>query len=640
MPSRVLRWSLAVCAATVLGAYSGEAPAGAQTPAARISMSVDVDASHVTRGLLHVHERIPVAPGVLTLAYPKWIPGEHAPAGPLVNVAGLTIAAGSLRLRWERDLVDLYTIRVDVPPGTSVLDVQFDFLGAAVGRYSSARLASSNILVLTWNKVLLTPAVADYRTLTIAASVTLPGADWQYATALDVASHTGSAVTFVPVSMETLVDSPLDAGTNVRKWPLGTIDGAPVDLAVFADSPEQLDGDALIPKFRTLVAQMGTLYRARHFNHYTFLLTVSDVLPSEGVEHHQSSDDGAAGNFLIDKDALAVAADLLPHEFNHSWDGKYRRPAGLATPNLEVPMTDDLLWVYEGMTQFYGDLESERSGLRTQQQWHDHLATIYARLDSTTGRATNPLADTAAAAPVLYFAPSQYAAERRGTDFYDEGELMWLDADTTIRRLSHGRRSIDDFARAFFGRASTGPEVVTYTRDDVIAALNAVQAYDWRSFFATYVDAITAHPPDPFTANGWRVAYASAPSAFEKTSNSVRKTFDARYSLGIAGGRSDVVADVIDGSPAQRAGVAPGDKIVAIDGRAVGGDESESLHAQLDAALVRAEHGGPAMHVLLLGGGTYRDVAIPYDGGPRYPVLERIAGTADGLDVIGAPLLR
>lgn len=600
-------------------------------------MSVDVDATHATRGLLHVHEHIAVTPGPLTLEYPRWIPGEHMPAGPLVDVAALVITAGTYRLRWERDLVDLYAIHVDVPPGTPALDVDFDFLGAALGRYSSARLASANILVLTWHKVLFVQAVDDYRTVTITPSITLPGRDWQYATALDGGTRNGNAVTFTPVTMETLVDSPLDAGTNVRRWPLGTIDGAPVDIAVFADAPEDLEADAVMPKLRNLVTQMSLLYRARHFNHYTFLLTVSDVLPGEGVEHHQSSDDGSAADFLTNKDKLVDDADLLPHEFNHSWDGKYRRPADLATPNLRVPMKDDLLWVYEGMTQFYGNLQATRSGLRTQQQYRDHLAMIYAVLDSTTGRNTTPLYDTAAAASILYGAPREFSSERRSVDFYSEGELIWLEADAIIRKASGERRSIDDFARAFFGRTSTGPVVIPYTRADVIAALENVQHYDWTSFFAERVDAIAVHPPDPFTPDGWRVAFAPKPSGLEKIVNESRKTLDVRYSLGIIGSRAGVVSDVIDGSPAQRADVAPGDKIEAVNGRAP--TDNDTLCEEIDAALERAQHGDP-IHLLLLSGGVYRDVAIPYTGGPRYPVLEPIPGAPDRLDAVSAPLVR
>ncbi len=638
MPGRLLRYCTVACAFLVFAGGVSRLPTGAQTPPAALTMSVDVDAAHVTAGLLHVHERIPVTMGQLTLEYPKWIPGEHSPSGPIANVAALVITAGTLRLRWVRDLVDLNAFHIDVPPGTAAIDVRFDFLGAGTGRYSSARLASPNILALTWHKVLLVPAVDDYRTVTIAASLTLPGSDWQYATALDTATHDGARLTFAPVTMEMLVDSPLDAGTNVRRWPLGSIDGAPVDLAVFADEPEQLAADALIPKLRNLVVQMGALYRARHFNHYTFLLTVSDMLPTEGVEHHQSSDNGAAADFLTDHDEQLNDADLLPHEFNHSWDGKYRRPADLATPNLSVPMRDDLLWVYEGMTQFYGFLQAERSGLLSAEQWREHLAMSYAGLDVTSGRETNPLLDTAAAAPLLYGAPIAFRSERRGTDFYPEGELMWLEADGTIRRLSGGRRSIDDFARAFFGGTSTGPQVIPYTRADIIAALNAVQPYDWSGFFAARIDAIAPHPPDPFTAGGWRVAFGPKPSEYERTINAGRKLVDVRFSLGILTGPSGMVLDVLDGSPAQRAGVSPGDKIVAVDGRAV--SETESMHGEIDAALARAQHGGPAIQLLLLGGDVYRDLAIPYDGGPRYPFLERIPGAPNRLDAVTAPLAR
>ncbi len=635
MSLRPFRALLAVCAALALIPGVPGRRSEAQTAVPRVTMSVDVDATHVTRGLLHVHERIAVVPGVMTLEYPRWIPGEHAPSGPIVNLAALVITAGATRLRYERDLTDLNAFHIDVPPGTSTVDVRFDFLGASAGRGGSTRLATPNIMVLKWHEVLLVPSVEDYRTVTITPSVTLPGAAWQYATALTMASQNGPSVTFAPVTMEMLVDSPLDAGTNVRRWPLGTIDGAPVELVAFADVPEQLAADAVIPKFRNLVTQMTALYRARHFDRYTFLLTVSDQMPDDGVEHHQSSDNGVAGNYLTDHDTLVADGDLLPHEFNHSWNGKYRRPADLATPNLRVPMKDDLLWVYEGLTEFYGYLEAARSGLTTAQEWRDHLARTYANLDTTTGRAAAALADTAVAAPLLYSAPAEFRSERRSLDFYSEAELMWLEADMTIRRLSGGRRSLDDFARAFFGRATTGPEVLTYTRADVISALNALQPYDWSGFFTARVDEIAPHPPDPFTPGGWRVTYAPKASSFETIVNHARKIVDVRYSLGIVGGGDGVVTDVIDGSPAQEAGVAPGDKIVAVDGRAVA--ESQLLQEALDAALVRAAQ-GPPMRLLLLGGGVYRDVAISYNGGPRYPVLVPIAGAVDRLGAVAKPL--
>ncbi len=625
---RVGRTVFFAAAAALLAVTAGRV--AAQTPA---TMTLAVDASEVTRGLLHVRETIPVAPGPLSLVYPKWIPGEHGPNGPISNLATLAVSAGGAPLTWRRDPVDLYAFHVDVPAGVSSLDVSFDFLGSSVGQYSSARLASPTTMVLTWNKVLLAPYVADYRTLQVAPSIRLPGADWQFGTALTVASQQGADVTFAPVSEEMLIDSPLDAGINVRKFPLGAINGAPVELDVFGDTQAEVDAnDGTIGKFRNLVAEMRALYGARHFNHYTFLLTVSDVLPGEGVEHHQSSDDGTDGEFLIDPPAsLARDGDLLPHEFNHSWDGKYRRPADLATPNLQVPMQDDLLWVYEGMTQFYGELQAERSGLWTKQQWLDSLAGTYAYLDSTTGRLTRPLLDTAVSGPFLYGAGRTWESMRRSVDFYPEGELMWLEADVTIQRLSRGRRSIDDFARAFFGRTDTGPIVLTYTRDDVIAALNAVQPYDWRTFFAQRVDAIAPHPPDPFDAAGWHVVFAPEETAFAKLQGGRRRSLDARYSLGVSAQSDGTIADVIAGLPAAKAGLSVGQKIVAIDGRAAGRD----MQDQLDTALKAAQH-GPALHLLVVGGDVYREYAIDYHGGPRFPRLERVGGTPDLLSAIAA----
>jgi predicted metalloprotease with PDZ domain len=613
---------------------SPAASAPATVPSsAMMTMTVDVDASEITRGIAHVHESIPVAAGPLTLVYPKWLPGEHSPNGPIVNVAAFAVSTGGTPVAWRRDLVDLYAFHLTVPAGVRALDVTFDFLGLPAGRYAPVRFAAPNLFMLTWNKVLLTPYVADYRRLRIAPSLRLPGRNWQFGTALEVVAQTGADLRFAPVSEEQLVDSPVAAGLNARKIPLGTFDGAPVELDVFADTPAELAADdATLTKFRNLVGEMRALYGARHFEHYAFLLTVSDVVPGEGIEHHQSSDDGTDGDFLIDPATLANGGALLPHEFNHSWNGKFRRPAGLATPNLQVPMVDDLLWVYEGMTEYYGDLQAERSGLWTKQQWLDALAQTYAGLDTTTGRRTRPLLDTAVSAPVLYGAPRAWSSLRRGVDFYAEGELLWLEADVTIRRLSHGRRSLDDVARAFFGRSDTGPQVVTYTRADMIAALDAVAPFDWAAFFARRVDTATPHPPDPFEPAGWRVVDKPAMSAFEKLQAGVEKILEARYSLGLTANTDGTIADVVGDSPASRAGLAPGAKIVAIDGRALA---ERDVQAQLDTALRRARQ-GPGVHLLIVEGDMYRDVLVPYHGGPRFPHLERIADRPDLLSNVAA----
>jgi predicted metalloprotease with PDZ domain len=633
----VRRTSALVAALSFLAAASsaraqttGPAPARA----AAASIALDVDASRAVQGILFVHEIIPlVAGGPLTLVYPKWIPGEHAPNGPIANVAGLKIRAGGATLPWRRDPVDLYAFHVDVPAGAGSVDVTFEYLGAQAGENSRARLSTPTIFTLAWNKVVLTPNEPDYRLVRIAPSLRLPSAQWKYATALETEFAKDGRLRFKTVSLEMLVDSPLDAGINARTFELGTWDGAPVTLAAFADTPAQLAAsDETVAKLRNVVTQMRALYRNRHWDHYTFLLTVSDVMPGQGVEHHQSSDNGTVGDFLTDGSKFAAHADLLTHEMNHSWNGKFRRPAELATPNLQVPMIDDLLWVYEGMTQFYGNLEAERAGLRTEQQWLDALAMTYASYDAQHGRLTRSLGDTATSSSFLYSARGPWASERRGADYYAEGELMWLEADVLIRRLSGGSRSLDDVARAFFGHGSnTGPQVVTYSRDDVVAALAAVQPYDWKTFFAQRVDAVAQHPPDILTGGGYELVFTATPSAYETLQNDRRKSIDLRYSLGIVAGTDGTVTDVFPESAAYRAGIGPGEKIVAVNDRALTG------RAQLDAALHDAQAGAP-VRLLLTAGNVYRTVALDFRGGPRYPHLQRVADAPDVLGAIAKPL--
>ncbi len=608
----------------------GVSAAAALSPAVaraqeRAPIVLRVDASRAAQGIVRTDETIPVVPGPLTLVYPKWIPGEHGPSGPIANLAGLVVRAGGATIPWRRDPVDLFAYQLDVPAATRALEVGFEYLGADGGR-----LATPDMLTLEWNRYVLTPRAADSRSVVLAPALRLPAPDWQYATALETTARHGAELSFAPVTLETLVDSPLDAGRYARSFELGSWDGAPVRLAAFADAPRELAAsDATVGKFRNLVTQMRALYRNRHFRHYTFLLTLSDALSSEGLEHHESSDNGTRADFLTDETALTASGDLLPHEFNHSWDGKFRRPYDLATPNLQAPMIGDLLWVYEGMTQFYGDLQAERAGLRSREQWLDALALTYAGFDSASGRQTRSLADTAVAASLR--GPRIWNSERRGGDYYGESELMWLEADVLIRRLSGGRRSLDDVARSFFGAAASGaPQVVTYTRDDLIAALVAVQPYDWSGFFAARVDAIAPHPPDCFRESGYRLRFDPVRSPYERLQEGRRNTIDLRWSLGLVV-RDGAIADVLPDSAAGRAGIGPGSKLVAVNDRAPADRE------RLDAALLAAEAGAP-VRLLLNSGEVYRTVSLDYRGGPRYPRLERVAGTADVLGAIAEPL--
>ncbi|MDQ6823288.1 MAG: hypothetical protein M3Z07_02190, partial [Candidatus Eremiobacteraeota bacterium] len=547
--------------------YTASLAACLLTPAAAASepIRLTVDASMApTQNIVRTMEQIPVSAGPLTLFYPQWIPGEHGPVGPIENVAALKISAGGRALSWRREPFNLFAVKLDVPKDVRTLDVDFTYLGATFGHYSSNRLASPNMLVIDWNQNVLYPSTGTFGDTAFDPTLILPAGGWQYATALYDPKRVGNTVSWSTTSLERLLDSPLDACLNFRQWELwkdaGSFPGT-ATLNVCADTPSQLDASpAVVGHFKALVEEMQAMYGARHWHDYHFLLTVSDVIPGEGVEHHESSDDGEGGDYLINPVSLERGGDLLSHEFNHSWDGKYRMPTGLYPKNPNLPFDDSLLWVYEGMTQYYGDVMAYRDGIREAKNWPDHVAALYAGYDNEQGRLWRSLGDTATAAPFLYGSPRGYRSQRRGVDFYSEGALVWLKADALIRRRSHNARSLDTFARAFFGQENTGPVVKTYTRADVIAGMNAVEPYDWTSFFHRWVDAIAVHPPDGFTDDGWKLVYNDKPS------HDVRSG-DFSFSLGFAAPQG-AVSDVHFGSPAYKAGLGFGQRIVAVNNRA------------------------------------------------------------------------
>jgi predicted metalloprotease with PDZ domain len=589
-----------------------------------ILLRVDTTAAPA-QNIVTTHEIIPVQPGKMTLYYPKWLPGQHQPVGPIANMAGLLIKGGGSALMWRREPTDLYAIDVDVPAGVNALDIDMTYLGATFGRYSSSRVASPNLLVVTWDENLLYPSTGTIQNTMFRPTIVLPAANWQYATALPGGRRDGNAVTFDDASLEHLIDAPLDAGVNYRRWLLWQNRDASAYLNVFADTPGELDvSDATIAHYRKLVAEMLAMYGSRHWRNYNFLLTMSDVLPGEGIEHHESSDDGGGGDYLTNPVAFERGGDLLSHEFNHSWDGKYRMPAGLYPPNLQLPYDDSLLWVYEGMTQYYGNVMAWRDGIRKAETYPDHIAQLYAFYDNQPGRQWRSLGDDATSGPFIYSAPRMYGAERRGEDFYSEAELMWLKVDSIIRRQTNDRSSLDTFAKAFFGNGGdTGPIVVTYDRNDVIAGLNAVAPYDWAGFFKTWIDDIAVHPPDGFTVEGWRLVYTSAPSHDVPKSN-------FWYSLGFGAGMDAIVSDVRAGSPAWAAGLGVDTKLVAVNGRSY---SSDLLYDALQAAMSNRS----PIELLVQHGDMYRTIAIPYYDGPRYPHLVRVDGTADRLTEVVTP---
>ena len=613
------------CIVALAGTWAAATPAAAATP-----VTLVLDASQASRNILYAHERLPVTLGPLTLVYPKWIPGEHTPSGPLNDLAALRISAGGNALDWRRDQVDLYAFHVDVPPGTSVLDVDFDVLLNAPGDVMSTR----SLTIVNWNRVLLYRDGVNSHDYSFKPSIVLPEG-WEYATALRDPVRSGNRVDFAATPLEHLVDSPLDMGRFVKKWDLWKDGSSFVQFDVFADDPQDLDiSPELLQAYRRLPAEAFAMYGSRHFIDYHALLTLSDAVGSQGIEHHQSSDNRASDNFLTDPSQSLAGGDLIPHEFSHSWNGKYRRPADLTTPNFQVPMKTDLLWVYEGMNQYLGDVLSFRCGIRQPRQYPEYLATLYADMDLESGRSTTPLIDLTTGAPYYYLAHGDYDSIRRNSnDFYTEGELVWLDVDTIIRERSHGARTLDTFLHRFTEPATTGPIVVTYTRAEVEALLGSVEPYDWHDFFERYVYRPAPHPPtDELARAGWRLAYTSKPNEFI-TANDGGDNVSGWYAYGANLSTKGVVSDVRTNSAAWRAGLVPGMTILAVNGREFSPDA-------LDYAQSGAEHSTAPISLIVKQTGWFQTLSLDYHEGVRYPHLERIEGTPNVLAAIAEPHAR
>jgi len=591
-------------------------------------MTLTLDAREASRGLMYSHLTIPVRPGPFTLVYPKWIPGEHGPTGPLNDLAALRVSAGGRAVTWRRDKVDMYAFHVVVPPGVSTLDVSYDVLLNAPGD----TLATKKLAIVNWNRDVLYQSNTNSHEVFIRTSLILP-AGWSYGTALPGPKQAGNRVDFATVPLAMLIDSPLDMGQYAKHIVLWTNGVHTQYLDAFADRPQDLDFSAKeLAEYKQMTPQALAMYGAVHWNDYHSLLALSDAVGFQGIEHHQSSDDRAPDDFMTNPQQQLAAGDLLTHEFSHSWNGKYRRPNDLTTPNFQVPMQTDLLWVYEGMNQYLGDLLSFRAGIRDPKQYPEYFASIYAAMDNEPGRATEPLIDTTTAAPYLYQARGAYASIRRTAgDFYTEGELIWLDADTIIRQKTGGKKSLDDFLHLYAGAPSTGPITVTYTRTQVESLLNEVVPYDWHAFFQTHVYDIAPHAPAHELARaGWKLVYTSKPNAFSAAESTLRKSIDTWYSLGLRMSAAGTVFDVREGSPAWNAGFAPGVKIAAIDGQAF----SPSVLAY---AIGQAQHGSAPIAFLASNTGWFGTYSVNYHGGERYPHLVRIPGTPDMLAKIAAP---
>jgi predicted metalloprotease with PDZ domain len=605
----------------------------AQAPASPIVLHVDL--TDAPRRLLHAHMQIPVNAGPLTLAYPQWIPGDHRPTGPIDNLSGLRVRANGQDLSWRRDDVDMYAFHVDVPSGVTTLEVSLDFLATPGDTGSDEDQATSpNLTVLEWNSVVLYPAHIPVAQIPITASLTVP-ADWKLGTALSITGQNGAETSFATVSVGQLVDSPVITGRYFREFPLAPEITPKHYLDVAGDSAEDVD---LKPEYlaavNQLVRETGPLYQSRHYETYHFLLSLSDVIREEGLEHHQSSDNGIEKKGITDPKLAMLNAELLPHEFTHSWNGKYRRPAGLATPDFATPQKGDLLWVYEGMTQYWGDVLAARSAFWTPAQYRDALAWSAARLNVKPGRSWRNLEDTAIASQILRGGHGYWANWRRGQDYYPEGELIWLDADTTIRQLTHDKKSLNDFCVKFLAvGGNTPPKVVPYDFDEIVDGLNAVAPYDWRSFLTERLQSHAAHAPlGGIDHGGYRLTYGAEPTEYEQAYLTMLQETDAWFSLGLMVNNSSVIDDVRIDSPAFQAGLGPGMKLVAVNGHGYNGDV-------LKYAIRGANGTTTPIELIVSNDNEFRTVRLDYHDGEKYPQLERVQGTPDLLDEIVKPLV-
>ncbi len=593
------------------------------------TISLTVDATKTPQKFIPCAEVIPVKPGALTLYYPKWIPGEHSPSGPIANLTGLKFSAGGKTIPWRRDLIDVYTFHLDVPPGVDRLDASFDYLEPSGGGFATgSESATDKLIVIEWNQNVLYPAGPTAHQIMVSPKLILP-AGWKFGTPQKVENESGNEITFATISLAELVDSPVIAGQYYRAINI-TPAGEPIhhEIDLVADSEAALNMSPAVQKGLTnLVAEAGALFGTRHYRDYHFLLTLSDHVAHFGLEHHECNDSRLPERALLGPDAAVMIGGLLAHEYAHSWNGKFRRPADLSTPNYEVPMKTDLLWVYEGLTDYLGPMLAARSGLWTPEEYRANLANISAALGpGRPGRTWRPLLDTAVGEPGLGFARG-WLNWRRGTDYYDEGDLLWLEVATIIHQQTHGTKSIDDFCHLFHGGPNEGPQLKTYTFDQVVEALNQIAPYDWAKFLHERLDSTSPNPPLGGIENGgWNFVMNDQPI---KTHSRRPVTYD-EYSVGLSLGPDGTVFDSIVNGPAFNAGITSGMKVVGVNGRLY-------THDLLEDAIKAAKDSSQPISLLVVNDDYYLNCNVDYHGGERYPHLVRNESKPDYLDELIKP---
>ena len=589
------------------------------------TLKINVDATDIARRIFRVHETIPAQAGALTLLYPQWLPGNHSPTGPIDKFAGLKVTANGKVLPWVRDPLNVYAFHVDVPQGASSVDVEFQFLSPQDTRQGRV-VMTPEMLNLQWNTVSVYPAGYYSSQIKAEASVTFP-AGWQFGSALEVASRSGDTVSFKEIDYDDLVDSPIYAGKYFKRVDLDPGSKTPVFLNIVADDPKYLEiKPEQLKVHQNLVQQMYKMYGAHHYNHYDFLLSLSDKMSGNGLEHHRSSENGVGPSYFTEWEKNSVERDLLSHEFNHSWDGKYRRGADLATPSFNVPMQDSLLWVYEGQTQFWGYVMAARSGLWKEDQARDMLAYVAATYEK--GRPGlqqwRNIQDTTNDPVIAMRRPLPYRNYQMSEDYYSGGQMIWLEVDAKLRELSGNKKSIDDFGKSFFGMKNGEWDVNTYTFEDVVKTLNDIQPFDWAPYLRERLD---GHGPitNGIAAHGWKLVYNDKPSDMVKGVEMRRGSTDLTYSLGVSIGKGGDINDVLWDGPAFKAGLSPGMKLIGVNGKEFSGD------ALKDAVTASAKDKSKPVELLVKNFDEFQTLRIDYHDGLKYPHLERDTGTKDTL---------
>ena len=613
--SRVM-WMM--MAATLLSALAGAHAA---------DLTVRVDARDVTRKRVHTDLTLAAKPGPLTLVFPEWIPGEHGPTGPINTLVGMVIRANGQTLTWRRDPLDMVAINVEVPAGASRIEIALETgLPVDNGSFSAGPTSSAQLAVISWNQFVLLPKGVDADSISTDASVLAPK-DWHLACALPLHLQADGAMGLEGASLARLIDSPLQMGRYVRTVELvgsAPLPGLKHAISIAADSEAALVvPDDFAKGYDRMVAQAGMLFGSRVYRRYTWLFSLSDHVAHFGLEHHESSDD------RLDEDSLSEAplrervAELLAHEYVHSWNGKYRRPAGLLSPDYNQRMDGSLLWVYEGMTQFWGEVLPVRAGLVSARNYREVLAAKAGDFDIQVGNRWRPLADTAAAARILYDAPAAWANSRRGTDFYEAAEFLWLNVDAELRARSGGKASIDDFVKRFCAGASGQPALKPYVEEDIYTALSDVVPADWRAIIRRHLDSKGPEALlDGLRSSGWQLTYTAATNSYLETAQKRGKVVARDWSIGFSVDKSDTIIDTVGDRAAARAGVGPGMKLMAVNGRRYTAEV-------LDAAIAEAHKTQKPITLLMQNDDFFSTLSVPYYDGPRWPHLTPVAAKPD-----------